>query len=176
MIFLQVIHHNYYFERLPFINVQFSRGTGYPDLTVALLSPGWMPSNPTESFVGAPKCLMMAWDGFWQQYQCKWIFECAHDIFQSCDQKRAYGNLQGKKKSWDTVKSTFAFTYGSKCSHMFYFFHRIQLLLSLRLIGKQNKTNTTVLILEKVYYDRSDFLTSGDGIFPSEENGFMILS
>lgn len=80
------------------------------------------------------------------------------------------------EKSWDTVKSAFAFTYGSKCSHMFCFFHRIQLLLSPRLIGEQNKTNTTVLILETVYYYRSDFLTSGDGIFPYEGNGFMVLS
>lgn len=41
----------------------------------------------------------------------------SHDIFQSCDQKRAYRYFQGKKKlTWDTVKSAFAFTYGSKYS------------------------------------------------------------
>lgn len=41
---------------------------------------------------------------------------CSHDIFQSCDQKRAYKHFQGKKTNLGYLRSAFAFTYSRKLS------------------------------------------------------------
>lgn len=82
VISLQALHRYSPFERLPFINVQFSCGTGHPNHVVALLSPGWMPSNPTESFLGAPLCLVMTVRWLLAAVLMQMhIWVCSHDIF-----------------------------------------------------------------------------------------------
>lgn len=73
---------------------------------VALLSPGWMPSNPTESFPGAPGCLTIT---------VRWLLATvlmqthtsmrSPDTVQSRDQKRAYRRFHRKKNlPWNAVK------------------------------------------------------------------------
>lgn len=122
------LHRNSPFELLPFINIQFSCGTGHPNHVVALLSPSWMLSNPTESFLGAPLCLVMTVRWLLAAVLMQMhIWVCSHDIFPILWSKTCLWTFSREKTlTWDTVKSAFAFTYSRKFSEFgFVFSHWI---------------------------------------------------
>lgn len=114
----KALHHNSLSECLPFINVQFSCGTGHPNHMVALLSPAWMPSNPTESFLGAPGCLVMTVRWLLAAVLMQMhIWVCSHDIFPILWSKTCLWMFSREKPpTWDAVKSAFAFTCSRKFS------------------------------------------------------------